>query len=149
MPVETPSLFSKVILEHLELKRRNAGLDGNMPLARYMVDDPFSNHPLFKSEEQARIEETMDGPSHADVTMLLNVSNEDTAEHAVLPAGASAEESAAQAAAATPAAPSFVAAEPAARGAGEPDAGTSADAAAPLSPDETAWGQSRDFDWGD
>ena len=150
MPVETPSLFSKVILEHLELKRRNAGLDGNMPLARYMVDDPFSNHPLFKSEEQARIEETMDGPSHADVTMLLNVSNEDTAEHAVLPAGASAEESAAQAAAATPAAPSFVAAG--SGEAGESDAApsaTSADAAAPLSPDETAWGQSRDFDWGD
>jgi len=36
MPVETPSLF-------------------------YKSDDPFENHPLFKTEEQARLEETMDG----------------------------------------------------------------------------------------
>ena len=32
-----------------------------MPLERYSTDDPFENHPLFKTEEQARIEETMDG----------------------------------------------------------------------------------------
>ena len=32
-----------------------------MPLDRYTVDDPFDNHPLFKTEEQARLEETMDG----------------------------------------------------------------------------------------
>ena len=32
-----------------------------MPLEQYMNDDPFENHPLFKTEEQARIEETMDG----------------------------------------------------------------------------------------
>ena len=32
-----------------------------MPLDRYQIEDPFENHPLFKSEEQARIEETLDG----------------------------------------------------------------------------------------
>jgi hypothetical protein len=61
MPVETPSVFSQVIQEHLELKRRNAALEHEMPLERYMSDDPFENHPLFKTEEQARIEDTMDG----------------------------------------------------------------------------------------
>ena len=61
MPVETPSLFSQVIQEHLELKRRNSALEHEMPLDRYMSDDPFENHPLFKTEEQARIEDTMDG----------------------------------------------------------------------------------------
>jgi hypothetical protein len=61
MPVETPSLFSQVIQEHLELKRRNSALEHEMPLERYMSDDPFENHPLFKTEEQARIEDTMDG----------------------------------------------------------------------------------------
>src|SRR5271167_1372641 len=61
MPVETPSLFAQVIQEHLELKRRNSALEHEMPLTRYMSDDPFENHPLFKTEEQARVEDTMDG----------------------------------------------------------------------------------------
>jgi hypothetical protein len=61
MAVETPSLFTQVIQEHLELKRRNAALEHEMPLEKYMSDDPFENHPLFKTEEQARIEDTMDG----------------------------------------------------------------------------------------
>jgi len=65
MPVETPSLFSQVIQEHLKLKRRNAELEGEMPLTNYEIDDPFNNHPLFKSEEQARLEETMDGSETA------------------------------------------------------------------------------------
>ncbi len=65
MPVETPSIFSKVIEDHLELKRRNAQLDGALPLSRYMHDDPFQNHPLFKTEEQARLEETIDGTEPA------------------------------------------------------------------------------------
>ena len=56
MPVETSSLFSQVIQEHLELKRRNAELEGDMPLKSYEAEDPFDNHPLFKSEEQARLE---------------------------------------------------------------------------------------------
>src|SRR5579862_3429330 len=61
MPVETTSLFAAVIQEHLELRRRNAALEHDMPLERYMPDDPFQNHPLFKTEEQARVEDTMDG----------------------------------------------------------------------------------------
>ena len=65
MPVETPSMFAQVIQEHLELKRRNAALEHEMPLEKYMTDDPFENHPLFKTEEQARLEETMDGAEPA------------------------------------------------------------------------------------
>jgi hypothetical protein len=61
MSVEAPSLFAQVIQEHLELKRRNAALESRMPIERYMHEDPFENHPLFKSEEQARVEDTMDG----------------------------------------------------------------------------------------
>lgn len=64
MTVETTGLFAQVIQEHLELKRRNSQLN-EMPLDRYMTDDPFENHPLFKSEEQARMEETMDGEEPA------------------------------------------------------------------------------------
>jgi hypothetical protein len=97
MPVETPSVFANVIQEHLELKRRNQELEGNMPLERYEAADPFENHPLFKTEEQARIEETMDG-----------------------------EES--------------IPAEPPASLAPEPEQ--------PVE-DDTLWGRSRDFDWGD
>jgi hypothetical protein len=61
MPVETPSLFANVIQDHLELKRKNADLEDNMPIDDYRVEDPFENHPLFKTEEQARIEDTLDG----------------------------------------------------------------------------------------
>lgn len=65
MPVETPSLFARVIQDHLELKRRNSELEPAMPIDGYRVEDPFDNHPLFKTEEQARIEETMDGDEPA------------------------------------------------------------------------------------
>jgi hypothetical protein len=61
MPVETSSLFAQVIQDHLELKERNSLLEGKLPLGRYRAEDPFENHPLFKTEEQARLEETMDG----------------------------------------------------------------------------------------
>ena len=61
MPVETPSFFAQVIQDHLDLKRRNSELDGDMPIDRYRTEDPFDNHPLFKTEEQARIEDTMGG----------------------------------------------------------------------------------------
>jgi hypothetical protein len=61
MPVETPSLFAKVIQDHLELKERNSRLEDSMPLGHYKLADPFDNHPLFKTERQARLEETMDG----------------------------------------------------------------------------------------
>jgi hypothetical protein len=61
MAVDAPSMFAQVIQDHLELKRRNAALEHEMPLERYLADDPFENHPLFKTEEQARVEDTMDG----------------------------------------------------------------------------------------
>ena len=61
MPVETSSLFAQVIQDHLELKEKNSELEGDLPIDRYKTEDPFENHPLFKTEEQARIEETMDG----------------------------------------------------------------------------------------
>jgi hypothetical protein len=97
MPVETPSVFAHVIQEHLELKRKNSELEPEMPLQRYESQDPFENHPLFKTEEQARIEETMDGEESIPAEQL----------------------------------PSLV--------------------AAPEQPhdDDTLWGRSRDFDWGD
>jgi hypothetical protein len=65
MPVETSSLFAQVIQDHLELKEKNSGLEGDLPIDRYKTEDPFENHPLFKTEEQARIEETMDGEEPA------------------------------------------------------------------------------------
>jgi hypothetical protein len=79
MVVETPSLFAQVIQEHLELKRRNAALEHEMPLERYMTDDPFENHPLFKTEEQARVEDTLDGvQSIVDEPTSLDWPSEDT-----------------------------------------------------------------------
>jgi hypothetical protein len=65
MPVETSSLFAQVIQDHLELKEKNSGLEGDLPIDRYKTEDPFENHPLFKTEEQARLEETMDGAEPA------------------------------------------------------------------------------------
>jgi len=53
MQVETPSIFAKVIQDHLELKERNAGLEDKMPLTLYKHEDPFDNHPLCKTEEHA------------------------------------------------------------------------------------------------
>jgi hypothetical protein len=63
MSVESP--FAQAIQEHLELKQRNADLNREMPLDVYKSEDPFENHPLFKTEEQARLEETMDGAEPA------------------------------------------------------------------------------------
>lgn len=60
MSVDAETSFSRAIQEHLDLKQRNADLDPQMPIDRYEVEDPFENHPLFKSEEQARLEETME-----------------------------------------------------------------------------------------
>ena len=65
---DTGSLFADAIREHLELRERNAGLDDEMPLDPYLDDDPLANHPLFKSEEQARIEETLDGEPAAELS---------------------------------------------------------------------------------
>lgn len=65
--------FAKVIEDHLELKRRNAALEREMPIDRYRSQDPFQNHPLFKSEEQARLEETLSGtePISAEDELVL------------------------------------------------------------------------------
>jgi hypothetical protein len=84
VPVETPSLFAQVIQDHLELRERNAKLEETMPLTQYKSDDPFGNHPLFKTEEQARLEETMDGqePAVTNEPTVLAWPGEDTAEHA-------------------------------------------------------------------
>ena len=104
MPVETPSVFRRVIQEHLELKRRNAELEGEMPLKSYEAEDPFDNHPLFKTEQQARLEETMDGtePAVAVTSAALPWPGEDSLEHVAAAEG-----------------------------------------------ENSLWGRSRDFDWGD
>jgi hypothetical protein len=73
-------MFAQVIQDHLDLKRRNAALEHEMPLEKYLTDDPFENHPLFKTEEQARIEDTMDGVQgiEAEETSLAWPTAEDT-----------------------------------------------------------------------
>jgi hypothetical protein len=80
MAVDTSTMFAQVIQEHLELKRRNSALEHEMPLGKYMHDDPFENHPLFKTEEQARIEDTIDGVQgiEAEETSLDWPTNDDT-----------------------------------------------------------------------
>jgi len=94
--VERPSVFAHVIQGHLGLKRKNSQLEGDMPLERYESQDPFENHPLFKTEEQARIEETMDGEESIPAEQLVTLAPPEQ------------------------------------------------------TPDEdTLWGRSRDFDWGD
>ena len=80
--VETESLFAAAIREHLDLKERNSELDGDMPIDSYLNGDPLENHPLFKSEEQARIEETMDGEPAAQMSSeRLPWPGEETAEN--------------------------------------------------------------------
>jgi hypothetical protein len=97
MTVETPSFFASVIQDHLELKRRNAELEREMPIDGYRIEDPFENHPLFKTEEQARIEDTLDG--HPGVTATEYPGPEEESPEAT--------------------------------------------------EDDSLWGRSRDFDWGD
>ena len=123
MAVDAPSMFAQVIQDHLELKRRNAALEHEMPLEKYMSDDPFENHPLFKTEEQARIEETMDGVPgiEAEETSLDWPTTEDTFIDE--PASSPALEVTEEAAAVAP----------------EGDQPS----------DENLWSRSRDFDWGD
>jgi len=82
MPAETESLFTRAIQEHLQLKERNSRLEASMPLGRYKDDDPFHNHPLFKTEEQARLEETMDGQEPVPVEAHVAAwPGEETVEH--------------------------------------------------------------------
>ncbi|HET7032087.1 MAG TPA: hypothetical protein VFJ48_03105 [Casimicrobiaceae bacterium] len=74
-----------MIRDHLELKEKNQDLDRQMPIERYRSDDPFENHPLFKTEEQARLEETMDGiePDFVAHTASTQLSSTDTGTAAV------------------------------------------------------------------
>ncbi|HET8528301.1 MAG TPA: hypothetical protein VFL60_05270 [Gaiellaceae bacterium] len=76
-----------MIRDHLDLKEKNASLDRQMPIDRYRSDDPFENHPLFKTEEQARFEETMDGVepdfvAHSTESVLPWPGEDQTAENA-------------------------------------------------------------------
>jgi hypothetical protein len=81
LSAETESGFARAIREHLELKGRNAELDDDMPIDRYLDGDPLDNHPLFKSEEQARIEETLEGEQAAEQSSeRLPWPGEETAE---------------------------------------------------------------------
>jgi hypothetical protein len=84
MAVDTPSYFAQVIQDHLDLKRQNAELEPEMPLERYKHEDPFHNHPLFKTEEQARIEDTLDGEPAVDTQTdrVVDWVGEDTVEYA-------------------------------------------------------------------
>jgi hypothetical protein len=122
MAVDTPSMFAQVIQDHLELKRRNAALEHEMPLGRYLTEDPFENHPLFKTEEQARIEDTMDGVQgiESEETSLDWPTTEDTFIEA-------------------PAVDPDATQEHAVIETSEPDQPS----------DENLWSRSRDFDWGD
>jgi hypothetical protein len=125
MAVDTSSMFAQVIQDHLELKRRNQALEREMPLGKYMHDDPFENHPLFKTEEQARIEDTMDGVQgiEAEETSLDWPTSDAFAEH---PAEATQESA-------------LVDQPTEAHPVVEPDERS----------DESLWSKSRDFDWGD
>jgi hypothetical protein len=120
---EPSSQFAQTIQEHLELKRKNAELEGDMPLSRYMEDDPFENHPLFKTEEQARVEDTMSGHESIEDQPSPSWPTDETFIAEPVPP-------------AEPAAPVSDGAEPPAA---EPDAES----------EEGLWTRSRDFDWGD
>ena len=122
MPVETPSIFSKIIEEHLELTRRNAELEQNLPISRYVNDDPFQNHPLFKTEEQARLEETMDGTEPALTPVPAQAPTADGTDLVDAVEPEEALQAWTEAAAVQP---------------------------APVGEDDGLWGRSRDFDWGD
>ncbi|HVC86447.1 MAG TPA: hypothetical protein VNC40_03375 [Gaiellaceae bacterium] len=123
MAVDTASMFAQVIQDHLELKRRNAALEHEMPLEKYMSDDPFENHPLFKTEEQARIEDTMDGAQgiEGEATALDWPTTENT--FIDLPSSPPVPEATQESAAPG----------------SDPDQPS----------DENLWSRSRDFDWGD
>ena len=103
MSFDKDSTFARVIEEHLELKRRNTDLEREMPISGYRVDDPFHNHPLFKTEEQARIEDTLSGAEPGIDPEKVLAWPADTAESE----------------------------------------------SEPQDPEDTLWGRSRDFDWGD
>lgn len=78
MPVDTETTFARAIQDHLALREANAELV--VPLEKYATDDPFENHPLFKSEEQARLEETLETEPIAEPPSVLPWPGEDSVE---------------------------------------------------------------------
>ena len=121
MPVETASLFATVIQEHLELRRRNAALEHEMPLEKYMPDDPFENHrssrPRSRRGSRTRwtaSQSIVDEPTSLDWPTLESSFAEGR------PHAAESEET--------------------------QEAVDESDAEAS---DENLWSRSRDFDWGD
>src|SRR4029078_11123857 len=64
------SLFSSGIEDHLALKRQNSHLGDDMPIDEFAVHDPFQNHPLFKTEAEARAEEEETG-EHPAVSLEM------------------------------------------------------------------------------
>jgi hypothetical protein len=82
MSTPNSSLFAAAIEEHLELKRRNRHLDDELPLDSFVDRDPFENHPLFKSEAEARREEEETGEHPA---IALEASEDTAAMPAVDP----------------------------------------------------------------
>ena len=134
MPVETPSLFAQVIQDHLALKERNSQLEPVMPLESYKIEDPFENHPLFKTEEQARVEETM-GDGELMAPEFASVA----AEPAQWPIS---DEAVAAIAVPVDDAPAIVETE-------DTVAHAAIEVEEQSSEDESLWSRSRDFDWGD
>jgi hypothetical protein len=63
-----PSLFASAIEDHLRLKRRNSVLEPEMPIEAYIPEDPFTHHALFKTEQDARLEEEETG-EHPAITL--------------------------------------------------------------------------------
>ena len=119
------SSLARAIQEHLDLKQRNSELDGAMPIDRYSVADPFENHPLFKSEEQARLEETLEGVE-AQGLAAQSLAAQGVAAQRVETQGVETPSP-------TPGLPW--------PGEDKPPEGAALD--------EGLWGRSRDFDWGE
>jgi hypothetical protein len=57
------SLFSDAINDHLELRRRNARLEPELPLSRYLPEE-IGNHSLFRPEAEARLDDTQEFAPH-------------------------------------------------------------------------------------
>jgi hypothetical protein len=127
LSIDADTPFSRAIEEHLSLKKRNAGLDGAMPLDRYGVADPMENHPLFKSEEQARLEETFETMPEEQ---LVAEEAPETNGARLVPAAA-------------------VAPDPVEAPVTNSLPWPGQDDAEGPALDEGLWGKSRDFDWGE
>jgi hypothetical protein len=62
------SLFTEAIEEHLALKKQNAQLEANMPLARFDVGDPLDRYPggPIRDEDTPSVAIDVDGAPSAD-----------------------------------------------------------------------------------